>query len=258
MNRGPALSSGPSQPRRRGCSISVIAGPRNHRTRSPGSTGWSARAMGLPWCRTGSTLWITASRIILAIHTLTLAALHARMGGQRSAPVTPASMLPVGSDFKLAPVLSRACGCKATAQSCRTSRTRSSDLIVLARSADLDSAAIRLASLDDLLNGGMKAVRKLAYPKNVDSPKAVWPAGYIHVFLRDAVAHAEPVDGVDEARFTRRQEWLAEQTLAASWTGDDKARERLQHDIEELCGSAAALDRWMKTDVTRWLGAIEA
>jgi hypothetical protein len=33
---------------------------------------------------------------------------------------------------------------------------------ILARSADLDSAAIRLASLDELLNGGMKAVRKLA------------------------------------------------------------------------------------------------
>ncbi len=132
------------------------------------------------------------------------------------------------------------------------------DLIVLARSADLDSAAIRFASLDELLNGGIKAVRKLAYPKNADSPNAVWPAGYMHVFLRDAVAHAEPVDGVDEARFTRRQEWLAEQTLAASWTGVVEARERLQHDIEELCGSAAALDQWMKTDVTRWLGAMKA
>lgn len=55
------------------------------------------------------------------------------------------------------------------------------DLIVLARSADLDSAAIRFASLDELLNGGIKAVRKLAYPKNADSPNAVWPAGYMHV-----------------------------------------------------------------------------
>jgi hypothetical protein len=243
---------------------------------------------------------LTASRIILAIRTLTLAALHARMGGQRSAPATPASMLSVGSDFKLAPFLARACGGRFAARRTtpvspervrevrqlwavalhylgtskelkyegrtykdllagfRKATVPERDLIVLARSADLDSAAIRLASLDELLNGGMKAVRTRAYPKNVDSPKAVWPAGYMHVFLRDAVAHAEPVDGVDEARFTRRQEWLAEQTLAASWTGVDKARERLQHDIEELCGSAAALDRWMRTDVTRWLGAMKA
>jgi len=41
------------------------------------------------------------------------------------------------------------------------------DLVVLARSADLDSAAIRLASLDERLNGGLKVVRNHAYPRNV-------------------------------------------------------------------------------------------
>jgi hypothetical protein len=139
----------------------------------------------------------------------------------------------------------------------RKTRVPKRDLFVLARSADLDSAAIRLASLDELLNGGMKAVRKRAYPGNVDSRKVVWPKDYMHVFLRDAVAHAEPVDGVDEARFTRRQEWLGEQTLAASWRGVVAARDRPNKDIEELCRSAAALDQWMKTDVTRWLGAMK-
>ena len=66
------------------------------------------------------------------------------------------------------------------------------DPVVLARSADLDSAAIRLASLDELLNGGMDAVRDRAYPKDPNSPKAIWTVEYTHIFLRDAVAHAGP------------------------------------------------------------------
>jgi hypothetical protein len=139
----------------------------------------------------------------------------------------------------------------------RNAKVPKDDLVVLARSADLDSAAIRLASLDELLNGGMEAVRNRAYPKNVDFRRAGLPAGYMHVFLRDAVAHAEPVEGVHKATFTQRQKWLAEQTLAASWKGVAAARERLQKEVEELCGSAAVLDRWMKTEVTRWLGAMK-
>jgi hypothetical protein len=39
--------------------------------------------------------------------------------------------------------------------------------------------------------------------------------------------------------------------------GRGAARERLQKQIEELCRSAAALDQWMRTDVTRLLGAMK-
>ena len=130
------------------------------------------------------------------------------------------------------------------------------DPVVLARSADLDSAAIRLASLDELLNDGMKAVRDRAYPRDPKSPKAIWPVEYMHIFLRDAVAHAEPLEGVDDARFTKRQEWLRKQTLADSLGGVVKARNRLQKEIEELCKSAATLDKWMRSDVGRWLSTM--
>ncbi len=125
------------------------------------------------------------------------------------------------------------------------------DLVVLARSADLDSAAIRLASLDELLNG-WTAVRNRAYPRNVDFRKS-----YMHIFLRDAVAHAEPVEGVRRPAFTQRQKWLAEQTLADSWKAVAAARERLQKELEALCRSAAALDQWMKTEVRNWLDAMK-
>ena len=123
------------------------------------------------------------------------------------------------------------------------------DPAVLALSADLDSAAIRLTSLDELLNGGMDAVRDRAYPRDPNSPKAIWPAEYMHVFLRDAVAHAEPLEGVDRARHTKRQEWLRKQTLANSLAGVVKARNRLQKEIEELCKSTATLDKWMRSEV---------
>jgi len=116
----------------------------------------------------------------------------------------------------------------------------------LAFSADLNSAAIRLASLDDLLNGGMEAVRARAY-------KESGIEDYMHVFLRDAVAHAEPVDGVDKTKFTKRQERLRKQTLGDSWKGVAAARGRLQEDIAKLCRSARELDEWMKNDLETWL-----
>ncbi|HET8580640.1 MAG TPA: hypothetical protein VFL31_06555 [Nitrospiraceae bacterium] len=131
------------------------------------------------------------------------------------------------------------------------------DPVVLARSADLDSAAIRLASLDELLNGGMNAVRDRAYPRDPNSPKAIWPVEYMHIFLRDAVAHAEPLEGVDKASRTKRQEWLRKQRLGDSLAGVVKARNRLQKEIEELCRSAAKLDKWMRSDVTRWLSTMK-
>ena len=130
------------------------------------------------------------------------------------------------------------------------------DPVVLARSADLDSAAIRLASLDELLNGGMNAVRDRAYPKDPNSPKAIWPVEYVHIFLRDAVAHAEPLEGVDRAGHIKRQEWLRKQTLADSLAGVVKAHNRLRKDIEKLCKSAATLDKWMRRDVGRWLSTM--
>jgi hypothetical protein len=130
------------------------------------------------------------------------------------------------------------------------------DPAVLARSADLDSAAIRLTSLDELLNGGMDAVRDRAYPRDPNSPKAIWPAEYMHVFLRDAVAHAEPLEGVDKAGHNKRQEWLRKQTLADSLAGVVKAQTRLRKDIEKLCKSAATLDKWMRRDVGRWLSTM--
>src|SRR5215470_12581291 len=67
----------------------------------------------------------------------------------------------------------------------------SPDPVVLALS-DLDSAAIRLASLDELLNGGMNAVRDRAYLKESNAGREGLRKEYMHVFLRDAVAHAEP------------------------------------------------------------------
>ena len=50
------------------------------------------------------------------------------------------------------------------------------DLIVLGRSADLDSAAIRLASLDELLNGGCEnsPTRKTLIPRRLSGPRAIW------------------------------------------------------------------------------------
>ncbi len=130
------------------------------------------------------------------------------------------------------------------------------DPVVLARSADLDSAAIRLASLDELLNGGMNVVRDRAYPRDPNSPKAIWPVEYMHIFLRDAVAHAEPLEGVDKAGHTRRQEWLRKQTLADSLAGVISARDRLRAEIEELCKSASTLDQWMRGDVASWLSTM--
>jgi hypothetical protein len=130
------------------------------------------------------------------------------------------------------------------------------DPVVLARSADLDSAAIRLASLDELLNGGMNAVRDRAYPRDPNSPKAIWPVEYMHIFLRDAVAHAEPLEGVDKAGHNKRQEWLRKQTLADSLAGVVKAQTRLRKDIEKLCKSAATLDKWMRREVGRWLSTM--
>src|SRR5262245_19167584 len=62
----------------------------------------------------------------------------------------------------------------------------SPDPAILALSADLDSAAIRLTSLDELLNGGMNAVRSRAYSKDSGSGKGSWRREYMHVFLRDA------------------------------------------------------------------------
>src|SRR5215813_13222329 len=114
----------------------------------------------------------------------------------------------------------------------------------LALSADLDSAAIRLASLDELLNGD--AVRARAYKEDLSKE-------HMHVFLRDAVAHAEPVQGVDKERYTKRQAWLREQTLADSWEGVDAARGRLQEDIAALCSLARDLEDWTKKDLQMWL-----
>ena len=130
------------------------------------------------------------------------------------------------------------------------------DPVVLARSADLDSAAIRLASLDELLNGGMNAVRDRAYPKDPNSPKAIWPVEYMHIFLRDAIAHAEPLEGVDKVGHIKRQEWLRKQMLANSLAGVVKAHNRLRKDIEKLCKSAATLDKWMRRDVGMWLSTM--
>src|SRR5215467_1691703 len=127
----------------------------------------------------------------------------------------------------------------------------SPDASVLALSADLDSAAIRLASLDDLLNGGMKAVRDRAYPKHSDSPGL--REEYIHVFLRDAVAHAEPVDGVDSQTYTKRQQWLRKRTPADTLVAMGTVRSRLQRDIVNCCKSAEELRDWMKNELETWL-----
>ena len=116
----------------------------------------------------------------------------------------------------------------------------------LALSAALDSAAIRLASLDDLLNGGMPAVRARAYSGGNKKE-------YMHVYLRDPVAHAEPVQGVDKDWYTKRQEWLRKQTLAGSWEGVGAARDRLQEDITKLCRSARDLEDWIKNELQTWL-----
>lgn len=124
---------------------------------------------------------------------------------------------------------------------------------ILALSADLDSAAIRLASLDELLNGGMNAVRDRAYLKDGSSGKGGLPKEYMHIFLRDAVAHAEPVEGVDKVRHTDRQAWLRKQTLADCWEGVDAARGRLQKDIRNFCRSARELNDWMETALNAWL-----
>lgn len=110
----------------------------------------------------------------------------------------------------------------------------------LALSAALDSPAIRLASLDDLLNGGMQAVRARAYSGWSEEELS---KEYLHVFLRDAVAHAEPVQGVDNERYTKRQAWLRKQTVADSWEGVGAARDRLQEDIAKSC----RLERDLKT-----------
>jgi|SRR5215470_1474163 len=126
----------------------------------------------------------------------------------------------------------------------------SPDPRILALSADLASAAIRLASLDDLLNGGMDAVRSRAYR---GSGTDCLREGYVHVFLRDAVAHAEPVDGVDKVKYVRRQEWLRTQRLADTWKAVDTARGRLKTDIENYCRAARDLDSWMKNELATWL-----
>jgi len=124
---------------------------------------------------------------------------------------------------------------------------------ILALSADLDSAAIRLASLDELLNGGTEAVRNRAYLKDSRSGKEGLPKEYMHVFLRDAVAHAEPVEGVDKVRHTDRQAWLRKQTLADGWEGVDAARGRLQKNIMNFCRSARDLNDWMENALDAWL-----
>jgi len=97
----------------------------------------------------------------------------------------------------------------------------------------------------------MKAVRDRAYPKHSDSPGL--REEYIHVFLRDAVAHAEPVDGVDSQTYTKRQQWLRKRTPADTLVAMGTVRSRLQRDIVNCCKSADELRDWMKNELETWL-----
>lgn len=122
-------------------------------------------------------------------------------------------------------------------------------------SAHLDSAAGRFASLEELLVGGDRALRALAYPKGKDGAfSGSFNSRYMHVYLRDSVSHSEPQgDPGERPEWKKRQQWLEREGIDASYRAMQNVRKLLGDEIQLRHAAITRLGTWTKMKADEWV-----
>lgn len=116
-------------------------------------------------------------------------------------------------------------------------------------SLELNSACVRLYSLDERLHGGNSAIRDKAYPAGNRK--------YMHVYLRDAIAHSEPLPGENET-WESRKDYLRGVTFRESFLAVKDAHAEMAVRASKQFSSFRDLAHWFDQEAPIWIRKISA
>ncbi len=127
-------------------------------------------------------------------------------------------------------------------------KPRRRDVQALLWSAHLVSASLRLTSIEELVIGNPKVLRKRAYAK--------FDPAFIHVYLRDQTAHPMMEAGHQE-KWKVRKPGLQKLALSKCLKHTENAQARLKIEITRRYNSTGDIPEWVTSQVGKWLDLVE-